>query len=281
MCSVALSLKDAEVEAALRGATVTFPAAGAMRVHKMPEAVYQPQRDPDGAPQPPGPNRFDDPHHRYPVRYLGETLRVCLLEVMARFRANSQADALLEQMTRGLDASELSDLADPEQVQGVADFLAANQVATFEPSPSRPTTRSVDVFHPDLLSALDGHHGVRAQLARQEVVDAYGDEHGDVHLDGSLIRNANRSVGRPVTQYISWLLFDVLHVRALRYYSRHSEGDEATCWAIHGDVPMTAEPIEHLDPSDGAHRDAVQYVATRYDLVLPPPWQAPLPSGCA
>ncbi len=281
MRGVSTSLKDAAVETALLGAAVPFPEAGAMRVHKTPWSIYRPQPNDQGASQPPGPNRFDDPHHHYPVRYLGETLRVCLLEVMARFRANSEADVLLEQMTPGLDAPELGDLHDPEQVQGVSDFLAVNQVAVFKPPPSAPLTRSVDVFDPDLLAALDSHHRVREQLSRPEVVAAHGDGGGVVHLDGSLIRNANRRVGRPVTQQIGWLLFDVLHVQALRYYSRHSEGGEAICWAVQGDVPLDVKSSEHLDPANPTHREAVQNISERYGLPLPLPWASSLLSGCA
>lgn len=33
---------------------------------------------------------------------------------------------------------------------------------------------------------------IRAELGRQEIVDAYTNEDGGVHLDGSLIRNAAR-----------------------------------------------------------------------------------------
>lgn len=280
MCNVTYSLKDAAVKAALSEAVVAFPAGGAMRVHKRPEDLYRPTRHTDGSPQPPGPNRFDDPHHHYPVRYLGETLRVCLLEVMARFRANSEADALLDQMTPGLDDPTLAGLIDPAPAQAVADFLTANQVATFAPV-SQPAHTLVDVFNPKLLSALDGHHGVREKLEGAAVVAAYGDEYGRVHLDGSLIRNANRRVGRPVTQHISWLLFETLHMRALRYYSRHSEGEESLCWAVHGEVAVRTVGVKALDPTDPVHLDAVQYVASRYGLALPPVWQQPLLSGCA
>jgi hypothetical protein len=278
MSRVALSLKDEAVAAAISGAAVPFPDAGAMRVHKTPWDVYRPSSHSDGASQERGPNRFDDPHHHYPVRYLGEHLRVCLLEVMARFRANADAEALLAQMTPGSEDPELDDLVDPAQVQGVTDFLAMNQVAIFRPPPSAPLTTSVDVFDPDLLTALDGHHRIRKQLRQPAVLAAYGDAQGDVHLDGSLIRNASTKVGRPVTQEISWLLFNVLHVQALRYFSRHSEGDEAVCWAVRGDVPLDVKSAEYLDAANPHHRDAVQYVSDRYDLPLPLPWAEVIPT---
>ncbi len=265
------SLRDAVVDEALSGAAVPFPDHGGLRVHPHPDQVYRPAPDPSGAPQPPGPNRFDDPHHHYPVRYFAEHLYVCLLEVMARLRANADADAILLHMTPGLDHRALRDLVDPTKSAEVEGFLATNKVAVFMPPENAPVGRLVDVFNPDLLAALDSHHRIREQLCRREVVDAYGKD-GTIHLDGSLIRNASKKVGRPVTQEISWLLIDVLHVRGLRYYSRHAEGEEAVCWALHGDVPMHILPAKSLDPTNDQHRSAVQRVADQYRLPLPARW---------
>jgi hypothetical protein len=231
---------------------------------------------PDGSSQAPGPNRFDDPQHHYPVRYLAEHLHVCLLEVLARLRANVSADEVLEEMTPGLDDPALTGLVDPGQAAAVEDFLATNKVATFGAPSKAVLSKLVDVFDPDLLAALDNHHWIRAELGRQEVVDAYAGEDGSVHLDGSLIRNASTKIGRPVTQQISRLLIDILGVRGLRYYSRHDEGAEATCWAIEGNVSLPKKSVEPLDSADDAHRTAVQLVAARYNLPLSPLRAAPV-----
>lgn len=258
---------------AVAGAVVAFPAEGAFRVHPRPDEVYQPTPSPDGSRQPPGPNRFDDPHHHYSVRYLAELLYVCLLEVLARLRDHHEADRVLEQMTPGLDDPALEDLHDPEQVRAVENFLATNKVANFGPPAPAVLDKLVDVFDGALLDALDDHHWIRDELARTEVVAAYGDPGQQVHLDGSLIRNAAKKVGRPVTQRVSRLLLDIVGVRGLRYYSRHEEGDAARCWAILGQVHLPVRSLEALDPTNELHSTAVQLVADRYRLPLPPAWR--------
>lgn len=263
---------DKAVERALGGATVTFPSAGALRVHRNPDHVYQPQSAPEGEQQDPGPNRFDDPYHHYPVRYLAEQLSVCLLEVLAWFRPNATADALLEAMTAGLDAPGLAGAVDPERVEGVEAFLATNKVGLFIPSEQVPLTKLVDVFDPDLLAALDKHHRLRPHLNRPGVVRYFGDSSGAAHLDGGLIRNASKEVGRPVTQEISWLLLHVQNRQGLRYSSRHSTEEEGVCWALRGGVPVDMVSVAPLDPDDAGHRAAVQQVAARYDLPLPSRW---------
>ena len=270
------SLKDEAVARAIAGAIVAFPPTGALRVHPNSASVYRPTPAARGRSQRRGPNRFDDPHHHYPVRYLGANLRVCLLEVLARFRADLAADQVLEAMSPGLDDPALADLVDPAQAAGIEGFLAVNQVAVFIATPRAPLSALVDVFDPALLAALDGHHRIRAQLDRPEVIAAHGAGSATVHLDGALIRNANKVVGRPITQEISRLLIDILGVQGLRYSSRHSEGDEAICWAIHGDVPLRVDSVQPMDPRDDHHRGAVHDVARLWDLPLPPRW-APAP----
>lgn len=270
-----VSLKDDAVVRAVAGAVVAFPVVGALRVHPNPASVYRPKAAPRGQRQRSGPNRFDDPHHHYPVRYLAEQLTVCLLEVLARLRANPDAEQALEEMSPGLEDPALVDLVDPTPTEGLAAFLATNKVALFTPAPGAPLDALVDVFDPDLLAALDGHHRVREQLRRPQVIAAYGDQGGVVHLDGSLIRNANATLGRPVTQEISRLLIEIIGVQGLRYSSRHSEHDQALCWALNGDVPIRPASIEAINPDNAEHRKAVQDVAHRYDLTLPATWARP------
>lgn len=257
---------------AVNGAAVAFPAEGAFRVHPRPEDVYQPTPSADGSPQPPGPNRFDDPHHHYAVRYLAELLYVCLLEVLARLRDHQAGDQVLEEMTPGLEHPALEDLRDPQQVEAVANFLDTNKVANFGPPAPAVLAKLVDVFDGALLAALDDHHWIRDELARPEVVAAYGEPRQQVHLDGSLIRNASKKVGRPVTQRVSRLLLDIVGVRGLRYYSRHEDGDAAKCWAVAGHVHLPVRSLEALDPANDHHRAAVQLVADRYRLPLPLAW---------
>jgi hypothetical protein len=272
------SLKDLEVELALRKAVVTFPAGGARRVHPRPLEVYRPTPSADGSKKPPGPNRFDDPDHHYPVRYLAEQLSVCLLEVLARLSADPDTDAVLEQMTPGLDDPWLADLHDPEQAAAVEAFLKVNQVATFGPPPRQSDRdRLVDVFDPALLAALDRHHWIRQALERPQVVASHGDG-GRVHLDAGLVRNPSRAVGRPITQLVSRLIIDILRRPGLRYYSRHGEGADAVCWALHGDLALPVLSVQPLDPDDDSHREAVQLVARRYRLPLPAVWERALTS---
>ncbi|RYF04270.1 MAG: hypothetical protein EOO40_11375, partial [Deltaproteobacteria bacterium] len=145
-----------------------------------------------------------------------------------------------------------------------------------KPPPSTRLDRLVNVSDTRLLAALDANHRIRQQLCRPEVVAAFGDEHGNVHLDRSLIHNAHREIGRPVTQEISWLLFDVLGMQGLRYYSRHVDGDQSVCWALHGEVHLDMKSAEHLDPANDEHRAAVQYVSDLYSLPLPMAWAAPV-----
>ncbi len=272
------SLKDVGVAVALSGAVVPFPTGGARRVHPRPTDVYRPRPTSEGSTQQPGPNRFDDPQHHYPVRYLAEVLYVCLLEVLARLRPSAPADGVLNEMSPGLDDPALADLVDPEQAAALEDFLARNKVAVFGAPSGAVLRKLVDVFDPAVLAALDDHHWIRDHLGRPETVAAYGDDEGAVHLDGSLIRNASRKVGRPVTQQISRLLIDILGMRGLRYYSRHAEGVEAICWAVHGDVTLPVRSVEPLDSNNDVHRAAVQLVATRYRLPLPMAWASSLTS---
>lgn len=267
-----VSLKDRAVDLAVRGATVAFPSTGGLRVHPNPASVYRPQPTPRGQPQRRGPNRFDDPHHHYPVRYLAEHLHVCLLEVLARLRPKPAAEQVLAAMTPGLDDPALTDLADPTPVDGIAAFLATNKVATFTPAPGAPLDKLVDVFDPVLLAALDDHRKIRELLDRPEMVEDFADSSGAVHLDGGLIRNASTKVGRPVTQEISRLLIEIRHLQGLRYYSRHEKEDSAVCWALQGDVTVRVASVEALDPHNAGHRAAVQDVAKRYRITLPPRW---------
>ncbi len=67
-----------------------------------------------------------------------------------------------------LDDPELDEYADPEQVEGVENFLATNQVGLFKPPPSAPLSWVLDVFNPDLLSALDEHDRIQRLLCQPE-----------------------------------------------------------------------------------------------------------------
>lgn len=263
------TLRDKAVSAAVDHALVSFPASGAYRVHPEPATVYQPTQL--VGKQAPGPNRFDDPEHCFSVRYLADHLRVCLLEVMARFRTNLTAEDLINSVNVPSDMQVLYP-SDPKQVDGVRFFLLKNRAARFVAPASKPAPRLVDVFNIKLLAALDQHHRIRPLLVGPNVVAAQGDSAGVVHLDGSLIRNANANVGRPVTQEISRLLLEILNVQGLRYESRHSSNGEAVCWALRGDLVLeTAEDV-YLNPLVKLHRDAVQDVAHLYNITLPDEW---------
>lgn len=267
------SLKAPRVLAALAEAVVPFPAAGALRVHANPDRVHRPTPSKTGVRPQPGPNRFDDPHHHYPVRYLAEHLHVCLLEVMARLRAHPGAEEVLAQMGNGAEEEELVGLPDPDQVSGVGKFLETSPVSTIVLAPTVPPESLVNIFDGDLLAALAGVHSVRKLLGRPEIVKCYGDANGVVDVDGSLVRNPSTVVGRPVTQEISRLLLDLTPVMGLRYISRHDDGEDAYCWALHGDLPVRISSPVQLTPHNESHRAAVQFVAARYQLPLPDDWR--------
>lgn len=63
-----------------------------------------------------GPNRFDDPYARFAMRYTATTLRRCLVELLARFRPNAAAEAVLAAVTGVADGDEQYRLADDRDV---------------------------------------------------------------------------------------------------------------------------------------------------------------------
>ena len=170
---------------------VPLPDSGAARVHPAPEAL--PQLRNEG----PGRNRFDDPLGIFLMRYTAENLRGCLVETMARFRPNAEADALLAAV-EFVDADD-----DPvlPTVQAVADWLAEQRVGLVTVVTPQPLL--VDIEAADLLVDLDIHPLVREAIHNSPLSD------GDfpVHLDAGLIRLGG-DVGRPITQAVSRALHE-------------------------------------------------------------------------
>ena len=194
------------------------------------------------------------------MRYTAETLRGCLVETMARFRPNAEADALLAAV-EFVDADDDPDLP---TVQAVADWLAEQRVGLVTVVTPQPLL--VDIEAADLLVDLDIHPLVRKAIHNSPLSD------GDfpVHLDAGLIRLGG-DVGRPITQAVSRALHEQHpEVDRIAYWSRIDSRER--CWAIYGHVPVDVA-IADLSPDDPQHRAAVQDVATLLKVPIPPAWR--------
>lgn len=196
-------------EEVLRAAAVAFPSPGGVRVHPDPVALRQGPFPPDT-----GPNRFDDPRGIYALRYLADTLRGCLLELLTRFRAHPPAEDVLAHVD-GLDDPSLSGFPDPTPQDGLIGWLSRQKVAYVVLD--RPATLFfVNAYDSRLLVALEGHPHVRAALDRSELRAAVAPDwlgaDRRVHLDQGVVRLAGAVTGRPVTQAISRALYETERV---------------------------------------------------------------------
>jgi hypothetical protein len=138
----------------LAAPSVSFPAAGVVRVHPEPAAL--PRLRHEG----PGRNRFDDPEATYVVRYAANSLHGCLVETMARFRPDPRTEQLLATIA-GVD-DDPAEAAYANPTIGVGDWLDRQCVGLVRITSPRPLL--VDVEAVELLDALDKHPRVRAAL---------------------------------------------------------------------------------------------------------------------
>ncbi len=165
--------------------------------------------------------------------YTAENLRGCLVETMARFRPNSDAEALLA----AVEFVDLDDDPEMPAVQAVADWLAEQRVGRVTVVTPQPLL--VDIESADLLIDLDLHPLIRAAIENSPLSDGAF----PVRLDAGLIRLGG-DVGRPITQAVS-----------------------RGC----GHVPVDVV-IADLSADDPQHRAAVRDVAALLKVPLPPAW---------
>lgn len=254
-----------ELREAVDAARVPFPATGVYRLNDDPTRVRAPRPDRVGH------GRFDDPQRQYAVRYTAETLACCLVETFGYLKDTLDAAYLMNHVDGIKDPL----FANDPDIQGasdaavLSDWLAKRRVAVFDVDPS---AKLVNVNDRRLLTALEEQaHQLRDILTDPLNQAAYGDDDGHVHLDGSLIRNPSTVLGRPLTQKIGWLLYEVYGVQGLRYSSRWEE-ENGNCWALHQRLPVRVRSEEPLSPDNLEHRQAVQYAAAQWQFQLPPEW---------
>lgn len=258
---------------ALRHAEVTFPSDGGIRVHPAPDQLRFP-------PFPPGqgPNRFDDPAGQYSVRYLADSLRGCLIEVMARFVPVSAAEAAL-QSVEGLDDFAFVGRPEPTALQGLLDWLVKQQVGHL--TLDNPPGRFIDAYNLELIDDLDRHPAVRAVLDDPTVQaglaadqTAPDDLPTPPHLSSDLIRAAGEHGGRRVTQAVGHTLLTESDpaVDGLAYGSRHDPTER--CWALRDHVEVSWLRVERLAPTNPDHRLAIGAAAAYLTItnLLPPAW---------
>lgn len=231
-----------------------WPPTGAVRVAADPAALPG-HRKPV--------NRFDDPQCQFLVRYLADTLRGSLVELLARFRFDTEAEDRIAKVT-GVDTFE--DGTHPDAA-AIGDWLDRQRVGTCTLTAPE---RAVLLFVNDarLLAELNRHPRVRSALDAADL--APGPEPDKAELDGATIRLPGWR-GRAITQAVSRALYERdPKPAALAYRSRLD--DEETCWAVYDHTPLVFTAAVRLDPAVPDHRHAVQAAAELYALRLPTPW---------
>lgn len=231
-----------------------FPLAGVLRVAPDPARLSSEPRGGES-----GPNRFDDPEGLFVVRYLADSLRGCLIELLARFRRNDTAEARIAAVVGATD-----DRGHPG-AEALADWLPRQRVSVCHLL--EPAGPLLDVNDAKLLVESDADPGVRAVLR----ASGLGTPDDPAGLDEGTIRLSGR-VGRRITQAVSRALYERNPRPAgLAYRSRLD--DTERCWALYGETPVRFEPAVALSLEDASHFKAVRAVAALYDLPLPAPWR--------
>lgn len=244
-------------------ADVPWPAQGVLRVHFDPAALPRLGDEP-------GVNRFDDPRprtiDRFLMRYAATTLRACLLELLASFRDNTEANDRIS----AIDDDDPDLVAAPEtpEWQHIADFLDQRKVATI----TSGGLTTVSVNDPVAQRELDQEPAVRAVLdtdaARQALLERDG---ARVHLDNAAIRLSSE-IGRYITQACALAFYDRdSKPDAIHYRSRHDDSED--CWAIYDHATVQVGAAECLSPDVSEHIEALNAVAKLWDLPIPPTWQ--------
>lgn len=236
--------------------SVMPPVQGALRVHPAPDVL--PPRPREGEP---GRNRFDDPQGRFRVRYMADTLRGCLVELMARWQEDQDAEQVLSAV-EGLD--EFGDeFPDPTRVEGIRHWAASQRVGR---GLIDHTAVLIDVDRSPLLVELDKHPLVREALRRSPLSsDDYV-----AHLDHSIIKLGG-PVGRPITQAVSRAIREWhSEVGGMAYESRIDRNER--CWAVYEETRVRFAESEPLDPENPLHRAAMASAAQLLQIPLPAEW---------
>jgi len=236
--------------------SVTPPVQGALRVHPAPDVL--PPRPREGEP---GRNRFDDPQGEFRVRYMADTLRGCLVELMARWQEDLDAEEVLSAVD-GLDEFG-EEFPDPTRVEGIRHWAASQRVGR---GLIDHTATLVDVDRSPLLVELDKHPLVRDALRRSPLS---GDDYV-AHLDHAIIKLGG-PVGRPITQAVSRAIREWHpEIGGLAYESRIDRDER--CWAVYEETRVRFAESEPLDPANPSHRVAMASAAQLLQIALPPEW---------
>jgi len=257
---------------------VVYPRQGTIRVGVAPDEVPLPPRAEDQTTEfAVGPNRFDDPLGRYVMRYTATTLRGCMVELLARFRPNSEAESVLAAVQGTEDGDPPHDQDDdpdpdtspvagstPSRGQALTQWLARQKLVVLQLS-DQPTI--VDALDGELLRDLDKHPLVAERLAVSEL-----SREGYVQRLESGVMGLGGPVGRPITNAASRAVYEWLpEVIGWRYPSRLDPAE--VCWALYANrVPVHPLPATPLSPEDPLHRAAVQSAANYLEVALPFHW---------
>lgn len=236
-------------------ASPDWPAAGAFRVGNDPAAVPNHRRHA---------NRWDHPQGHFVVRYLASALRGSMVELLARFRYDDEAEELIA----AVEGVEPDDEREYLPRETVADWLAKQKVARCALK-APGGLRFVNVNDPVLLAKLDRHERVRAVLDAQPPTPNAAGRRIRIELDGSMIRS-NSELGRAVTQTIASVLYDD-STDVLIYASRLD--DNEICWAVYNHVEVAFTDAQPLAATNPQHRGAVQSAAKLFGLELPDDWR--------
>lgn len=257
---------------------VVYPRQGTIRVGVAPDEVPLPPRiESETTEFAAGPNRFDDPLGRYVMRYTATTLRGCMIELLARFRSNSEAESLLEAVQGVNDGDLPSDPGDeegpdvspvagstPSRARALVEWLARQRLVVLQ---LVEQVTVVDALDGELLRELNKHPLVAEQLA----VSALSRD-GYVQRLESGVMGLGGPTGRPITNAASRAVHEWLaDVVGWRYPSRLDPAE--VCWALYADrVPNRPLRTTPLSPGDPLHRAAVQSAANYLEVALPPDW---------
>lgn len=234
----------------------------ALRVHPTP--TRQPTLRRDTAGERVGPNRFDDPENVYAVRYLADGLHGCLVECLARFRREADADLQRRVAITAVDEELEPDEGDLLRA-AIGDWLAQQRVAAA--LSAEPPGVFVDVTDPKTQDVLSADPRVREQLTAMHAAGYIAQP----LLDGAALR-VGGTKGRALTQAVSRAVYDAQpRPDGMRYRSRLD--DTVGCWAVFGHVDVDFINVDTLDPANPAHGRAVRDVLTMWHLPLPEPWR--------
>ena len=228
-----------------------------LRTVRLREPAWRIHPDPTALPSLPAegeapPNRFDDPEREYRVRYLATNKRGAFLEVLARFRIDSETQARLGAVTAVDEKTEpkISPGAIPKA------FLSALREGTGQVV--APKHEFVDVAAKETQAALNKHARVRRALADSGL----GKQGSPAVLNDETIRLGGAQ-GRPITQAVSRVVFDETPAVGIRYVSRLDATEP--CWAVFDWVEMKFSKTTPINAQDAALKSA----ALSLGLTLP------------